>query len=81
MAYNDRKILNLLLSELGRVPERCTGYREDLSHLVGDVLNLERDHAISKIAIVQKISEQVNTVGVTLHKARQSSKNDKGGSK
>lgn len=73
MAYNDRKILEVLLGELEGVPERCDGYREDVAHLLGDVLNFERDHAITRINIVNKIADQVNTVGTELYKSRQKS--------
>ena len=54
MAYNDKKILQVLLEELKEVPERCEGYREDVGHLLGDVLNFEREHAISKTNVVKK---------------------------
>lgn len=73
MAYNDKKILQVLLEELKEVPERCEGYREDVGHLLGDVLNFEREHAISKTNVVKKIGDQVNTVGMGLHKSRSSS--------
>ena len=71
MAYNDKKILQVLLGELEKVPERCNGYREDVAHLLGDVLNYEREHAISKINVVKKIADQVNTVGMALHNSRE----------
>lgn len=70
MAYNDRKILGVLLGELKEVPERCEGYRDEMGELLGDVLNFEREHAISKTNVVKKIADQVNTVGMFLHRAR-----------
>ena len=73
MAYNDKKILQVLLEELKEVPERCEGYREDVGHLLGDVLNFEREHAISKTNVVKKIADQVNTVGMGLHKSNNAS--------
>ena len=73
MAYNDKKILQVLLEELKEVPERCEGYREDVGHLLGDVLNFEREHAISKTNVVKKIADQVNTVGMGLHKSNSAS--------
>ena len=45
MAYNDKKILQVLLGELEEVPERCEGYRKEMKHLLGDVLIHEREHA------------------------------------
>ena len=76
MAYNDKKILQVLLGELEKVPERCNGYREDVAHLLGDVLNFEREHAISKINVVKKIADQVNTVGLALHNSREKNDSD-----
>lgn len=70
MAYNDKKILQVLLGELGNVPERCEGYRDELGHLLGDVLNLERSHAIARTNVVKQIADQVNTVGMYLHRNR-----------
>jgi hypothetical protein len=71
MAHNDRKILKILVDELKNVPERCNDYRKELSHLLGDVLNFERDHAIAKTNVVKKIVDQVNTVGMYLYKNRE----------
>ncbi len=78
MAYNDRKILQVLFGELGKVEERCPGYRDELSHLLGDVLNFEREHAISKTNVVKKIADQVNTVGMFLYKNRQKTEDNSG---
>ena len=70
MAYNNRKILGVLLDELAALPERCEGYQEDMTHLLTEVLNLEQEHAIKRIDIVKRIGDQVNTVGMSLHKSR-----------
>ena len=78
MAYNDKKILQVLVGELGEVPERCDGYKEELGHLLGDVLNMEREHAIARTNVVKKIADQVNTVGMFLHRARPGSNSEAG---
>lgn len=78
MAYNDKKILQVLLGELKKVPERCEGYRGEFAHLLGDVLNLERDHAIARTNVVKKISDEVNTLGMFLYKSRAASEADEG---
>lgn len=70
MAYNDRKILGVLLGELEAIPERCEGYRKELGQLLGDVLMAEREHAISRTNVVRKIGDQVNTVAMWLHRER-----------
>ena len=71
MAYNDRKILRVLLDELGAMTERYDGYREDMTHLLTEVLNLEREHALARTNVVKRIGDQVNTVGMSLHRSRQ----------
>ena len=73
MAYNDRKILGVFLDELAAVPERYEGYRDDMMHLLTEVLNLEQEHAIKRTDIVKKIGDQVNTVGMSLHRSRHES--------
>ena len=70
MAYNDRKIIQVLQGELDEVPDRCRDYRKELRELVGDVLLLEREHAISRTTVVKNIADQVNTVGMFLHESR-----------
>ena len=72
MAYNDKKILGVLLAELAAMPERYEGYREDMTHLLTEVLNLEREHALARTNIVKRMGDQVNTVGMSLHKSRES---------
>lgn len=68
MAYNDKKIVSVLIEECDDIEERCKGYRSELKSLLADVLKLEREHAISKLNITQKIGDQVNTVGMFLHR-------------
>lgn len=70
MAYNDKKILEVLLGELKTVPDRCAGYRGELTELLGDVLQAEREHTIARTNVVKKIGDQVNTVAMFLHKTR-----------
>ncbi len=74
MAYNDKKILQVLVGELDKIPERCGGYQDELTHLLGDVLNLERGHFIAKTSVVKKISDRVNAVGMILYRSRSGSK-------
>ena len=78
MAYNDKKIIQVLLGELNSVPERYEGYRNDLRHLLGDVLLLEHEHAIAKMSVVKKVADQVNTLGMSLYKSRPDSEADEG---
>ena len=70
MAYNHKKISQVLLGELDRLPEQCEGYREKLGRLLVDVLNLEREHAVARTNVVKKLADQVNTVGEFLYRSR-----------
>lgn len=69
MAYNDRKIVKILMEQCQTLDERFPGYRKDMKDLLVEVLNLERTHAISRMNITQKIGDRVNTLGMDLYKA------------
>lgn len=70
MAYNDKKILGVLLGELETIPDRCEGYRSEVGQLLGDVLQAEREHTIARTNVVKKIGDQVNTVAMWLYRER-----------
>ena len=69
MAHKDRKVVQVLFGEVSKVPERCDGYRREMRHLLGDVLNFERDHSISRTNVVKKIADKVNELGMFLYKS------------
>lgn len=72
MAYNDRKIVSILLEQCKNIEDRCPGYRKTMTDLVSEVLSMERSHLFSKTNISQKIGDQVNTAGKFLYKERKS---------
>lgn len=74
MAYNDRKILEVLSEELDKVPQRCDEYRKELKDLLVTVLFLEQDHAIRRTNVVKKIADRVHRVGMSLYRANSGSK-------
>ena len=67
MAYNSKKVLQVLLHELREIPGRYDDYHDDLQHLLVEVLNREQQHALSRISIVKEIADLVNTVGMSLY--------------
>lgn len=67
MAYNDRKIIEVLREELDQVEEKYNGYKEDLYKVLKNILNLERQHALSRRNIVKDISSEINKVGMKLY--------------
>jgi hypothetical protein len=70
MAYNDQKIVGVLMEEFERLPVRCAGYRKEMMELLVEVLSLEREHAIARINITKRIGDKVNSVGQFLHRER-----------
>lgn len=70
MAYNDKKILQVMKVKLGEMDEEYEGYTSELLRLLEDVLTIEREHRISKTNVVQKIAERINTVGLNLYRSR-----------
>ena len=78
MAYNDKKIKQVLKDELSKVEDRCDGYKDELGPLLEKVLNLEQDHMMIRINIVKKIADEVNTVGMFFHKQTQPKDNGDG---
>ena len=74
MAYNHRKILQVLEDELSKdkfiVEDRCDGYKDELLHLLAEILDLERDHMINSTSIVKKIADEVNKVGMFFYKQK-----------
>ena len=69
MAHNDKRIVDILLEQCEAIEERYPGYRAEMKRLVAEVLRLERENSISRIPIAQKIGDQVNTLGMDLHKS------------
>lgn len=70
MAYNDKKILQVLLEELDKIPERCPGYKEEFTPLLGDVLGIERGHLTARTDVVKQIANKVNATGMILYRSR-----------
>ena len=68
MAHNDKKIISVLKEGIENIPKRYKGYNKEIMGLVGDVLLLERDHQISRIDIVKKISDKINASGQIYYK-------------
>ena len=70
MAYNNKKLREVLQDQFEDVPERCEGYKEKLARLLVNVVNLERAHAIAKRSVVKDIANEVHAVGMSLHRSR-----------
>ena len=70
MPFKDPKVVQVLLAETSKIQERCDGYREEMRHLLADVLNFEREHEIVRGPVVKKIEDKVNGLGALLYRTR-----------
>ena len=70
MSYNDKKIVEILLEQCKRITSRCPGYQDEMQFLLTEVLRLEREHDIGKINIASKIGDQINVLGMLVHKSQ-----------
>ena len=77
MAYNDKKILQILFDEANKIPERCNDYNAGIAHLIREILQLEQSHKISKMDIKKQIAKHIHRAGMDLHKMLSSNNNDK----
>ena len=73
MAYNNKKVREVLQDQFEDVPERCEGYKKKLARLLVNVVNLEHAHAIAKRSVVQDIGAEVHAIGMFLHHSRSAS--------
>jgi hypothetical protein len=73
MAYNDKKIVEILLENCKSIENRCPGYRKEMQYLLAEVLKLEREHALARMNIAAKIADQVNALGMVLYRSKQQS--------
>ena len=60
MAHIDKKVAQVLLEEVSKLPARASDYQDEMLSLLIDVLSCERDHSISRTRIVKQIADKVN---------------------
>ncbi len=63
MPLNEKKIIKIILEECKDIPERCSGYRDELIDTISDIIQAERQHRTQGTNIQQKISDKCNAVG------------------
>jgi hypothetical protein len=63
MAFNDKKILNILNNHVDDLDEKCVGYKDKMRDLVKDIIRLETEHSVSKTNIKQKLHDSIQKVG------------------
>ena len=63
MALNQQKLISIIMSEVRKLPERCSGYRHEVIDTLGEIIDLERRHRREGIYIKQKIADKCNALG------------------
>lgn len=63
MPLNQKKIISIIMEQSRALEERCDGYREEILHVLGDILLYERHHRIKGINVQQKISDKCDATG------------------
>ena len=71
MPANERKVIEIIMEEVGGLDERCKGYRSVLREAVADILTAERVHRIKHGNIQQQVTEKCKAVGEYLAGNRQ----------
>ena len=69
MSYNDKKIVNILVEHCKSISPR-SNYPDEMVELLGEVLKLEREHALARTNITAKIGDQINTLGMLVSTSR-----------
>lgn len=63
MPLNQKKVAAIILEECNKLPERCSGYREEILASLSDIIQAERQHRIQATNIQQRVSEKCNALG------------------
>jgi hypothetical protein len=63
MSLNRKMIAKIIIEQVNQIDERCSGYRDNISDAVTDILLLERQDKISHTNIQQKINDKCNAAG------------------
>lgn len=60
---DSRRVLEIILEESRAVEERYQGYRNDLTEVVAEIVNIERQHRLMSRNVKKEIADQINTLG------------------
>jgi hypothetical protein len=60
---DSRRVLEIILEEADEVDERYEGYRKDLTEVVAEIVNIERQHRLMSRNVKKEIADQINTLG------------------
>ena len=63
MPANERKVIEIIMEEVGELDERCQGYRSVLREAIADILSAERVHRVKHGNIQQQVTEKCKATG------------------
>ena len=63
MALNQQRLIQIIMDESRKLPERCPGYRDEVIETLCEIITLERQHQREGIYIKQKIADKCNALG------------------
>ena len=63
MSLNQKKVIEIILSELQSVKEICPGYREEIQDALVDIIACERQHRVQGTNVQQKVNDQIDAAG------------------
>lgn len=58
-----RRVLEIILEESKNVLERYPGYRDDLTEVVAEIVDIERQHKFVARNVKKDVADQINTLG------------------
>lgn len=67
MPVNDQRVIQIIFENINKIEEKYVGYSDDLKHLTGEVMMLERDHQIQKTNIKQLMGEKIGIAANDLY--------------
>lgn len=67
MTTEIEKLLQTFKGQVEKLPEEYEGYRKDLYDYVTRIIMYEREHKVSRIDIVQKVSDQCEALAVLMN--------------
>lgn len=60
---DSQRVLDIIIEESSAVDERYEGYRKDLTEVVAEIVNIERQHRLLSRNVKKEIADQINTLG------------------
>jgi hypothetical protein len=75
MAFNNEKIMNILIDHIDQLDEKCVGYKDEMNKLVKHLIRLETEHSVTKTNVAQQIEDYIIKLGRFLNEKQVVSEN------